>query len=143
MKVHLKSISQIRVRYAETDKMGFAYNGNYLTYFEIGRTDLMRAEGIRYRDLEDAGYQLPVLEASVKYLNSAFYDDLLSIESELCYDRGATLKFEYNIFRDDTIIAKGFTLHMFIKVENKMPVKPPKVFLDALEKISLQANAGN
>ncbi|PIS44167.1 MAG: acyl-CoA thioesterase, partial [Ignavibacteria bacterium CG08_land_8_20_14_0_20_37_9] len=77
----LKHISTIRVRYADTDKMQFVYNGKYLEYFEVGRTELLRSLGLPYSEVEEQGYQLPVVEASVKYKSPAHYDDLLEIET--------------------------------------------------------------
>lgn len=134
MSISLKYKVDIRVRYADTDKMGYLYNGNYFAYFEVGRTELMRNYGMRYSELEDSGYILPLIDTYAKYLKPAFYDDLLTVEAILNYKSGPIIKFEYNIFRDNTIITNGFTTHIFVKGDTRIPVKPPKVFNEIVEK---------
>jgi acyl-CoA thioester hydrolase len=134
--VELKHRVPFRVRYADTDKMGFMYNGNYFAYFEVGRTELMRHYGINYRDLEAAGYSLPLRETFAKYIVPAYYDDLLEVEAILKYDGGALFRFDYNIFRNNSLLTQGFTSHVFMNSESKKAVKPPKVFLEALAMIN-------
>lgn len=126
---------RIRVRYADTDKMGIVYNGNYFTFFEVGRTELMRFHGLSYRDLEKEGFYLPLLESHAKYITPALYDDELDVEATLCFEKKATMKFDYNIYRGDTIISKGYTVHSFMNQETMRPVCPPKSFIDLLENI--------
>ena len=133
--VELKHRIQFRVRYADTDKMGFMYNGNYFAYFEVGRTELMRHYGVNYRDLEAAGYLLPLRESFAKYIEPAYYDDLLEVEAILKYDGGALFRFDYNIFRNNSLLTQGFTLHVFMNAESRKAVKPPKVFLEALANV--------
>lgn len=129
----------IRIRYADTDKMGFAYNGNYLRFFEIGRTELMRHYDLVYSELENEGYQLPLLEAHAYYYNAAVYDDLLEVEATLDLGKiGPKIIFEYRIFRKEEIIAEGSTVHLFMKSETKKACRPPKIFL---EKINLLKNS--
>ncbi|MHB8173076.1 MAG: acyl-CoA thioesterase [Nitrospirota bacterium] len=113
-----------RVTYAETDKMGFVYYGNYLTYFEIGRTELIRSFGRPYSDLENEGFCLPVIETSCKYLKPARYDDLLTIRTEISEFKGVRMGFKYEILRDGEKLAEGTTLHAFVDRQGK-PVKPP------------------
>ena len=74
---------QLRVRYGETDQMGYCYYGNYAQYFEVGRVETLRSLGLSYKQLENEGFMLPVSEFSVKYKSPAFYDDLLSIETTI------------------------------------------------------------
>jgi acyl-CoA thioester hydrolase len=131
-KIILKNTCQIRVRYAETDKMGIVYNGNYLTYFEVARVELMRHTGLPYPEFEKAGYQLPLVESHVNYKTSAFFDDLLNIEAILNFEMKPTLKINYNIFRDNSTIATGYTMHSYYNYILKMPVRPPKIFVNAL-----------
>jgi acyl-CoA thioester hydrolase len=133
--VELKHRVQFRVRYADTDKMGFMYNGNYFAYFEVGRTELMRHYGVNYRDLEALGYLLPLRESFAKYIEPAYYDDLLEVEAILKYDGGALFRFDYNIFRNNSLLTQGFTLHVFMNSESRKAVRPPKVFLEALVKV--------
>ena len=75
------SVSRVRVRYAETDKMGVVYYANYLVWFEVGRTDLLRESGWNYREMEKEGYALPVIEAHCTYRESAKYDDDLEVRT--------------------------------------------------------------
>jgi len=131
--LELSSSTKVRVRYAETDKMGFVYNGMYFTYFEVGRTEMMRKVGLPYSELEKLGYQLPLVSAHVDFKSPAFYDDELEIVAHLKFERRATMKINYNIFRDNSTIAEGYTVHSFINAVTKKPVKPPKVFIEALE----------
>lgn len=123
----------LRVRYADTDKMKIVYNGVYLVYFEVGRTEMLRACGIPYVELEQHGYLLPVLEASVRYKTPAIYDDILAIEAGYNPAPQPLLRIEYTIRRGETIIATGFTVHSFVKADTMRPVKPPKIYTDAIE----------
>ena len=72
---------QIRVRYSETDQMSVVYHGNYAQYFEVGRVESLRALGISYKSMEELGFMLPVVELNIKYLRSAYYDDLITIKT--------------------------------------------------------------
>ncbi len=132
----LSHTTTIRVRYADTDKMQFVYNGKYLEYFEVGRTEVLRNIGLPYSELEKKGYQLPLMEAGLKYKNPAHYDDELNIEATIKELYTAKVHIEYKITRkeDGALIATGFTDHMFIKEDTKRPTKPPQVYIDALKK---------
>lgn len=132
----ISNVTSIRVRYADTDKMQFVYNGKYLEYFEVGRTELLRSTGLVYSLLEKEGYQLPLLEAGLKYKSPAFYDDVLLIEAMIKNLLTAKVHIEYEITResDKKLIATGFTSHMFIRTENKKPTRPPQIYIDALKK---------
>jgi acyl-CoA thioester hydrolase len=128
----------IRIRYADTDMMGFVYNGNYLKFFEIGRTELMRHYNLVYSELEKSGYQLPLTEAYVKYHNAAVYDDLLEIETLLELNSiTSKLKFKYNVLRDNELIASGYTVHIFMKIETKKAVRPPMFFMEGINQIKI------
>lgn len=132
----LSHTSKIRVRYADTDKMQFVYNGKYLEYFEVGRTELLRNVGLPYSNIEKEGYQLPLMEAGLKYKNPAHYDDILLIEAKLEELYSAKVHIEYSITKesDKSLIATGFTTHMFIRTDNKKPTRPPKIYIEALSK---------
>jgi acyl-CoA thioester hydrolase len=127
--------TSIRVRYADTDQMQFAYNGKYLEYFEVGRTELLRSYGLPYNKIEENGYQLPLIEAGVKYKSPAYYDDLLEIESSVEKLYSPKVRIDYKIRREGISdpISEGFTEHVFIKSETKKPVRPPKIYIDALK----------
>ncbi|MCU0427034.1 MAG: acyl-CoA thioesterase [Candidatus Kapabacteria bacterium] len=126
--------SQVRVRYADTDKMKIVYNGNYLIYFEIGRTELLRGCGLPYVELEKAGYLLPVLEAYARYKAPAVYDDLLDIYATYTLERTPTIRIEYIIKRGEEELVSGYTSHAFVTAEGMKPVRPPKIFFDAIER---------
>ena len=136
--IEIRHITEVRVRYADTDKMGFVYNGNYLAYFETGRTETMRAFGLPYTVFEEHGIFLPVVEAHIRYRSPGFYDDVLKIETVMQPERKPTVKFKYNIFRADTTIAEGYTVHSFMNAETGKPVRPPKFFWDKLEQTSVK-----
>lgn len=95
----MKRTSQttVRVRFGETDQMGITYHGSYVVYFEIGRTEFMRSNGLCYADMEADGLSLAVVEMSAKYLKPARYDEELTIETELAEAKGVHVRFDYRI----------------------------------------------
>ena len=112
-------VTELRVRYAETDQMGVVYYANYLVWFEVGRVEFMRSLGFDYKQMEvEDGCILPVVEASCRYKAPARYDDLILIEAGPILLRGSLLKFEYRIFRAATareerlLLAEGETIHI-------------------------------
>ena len=117
----------IRVRYGDTDQMGFAYYGNYLRWFEIGRAEMMRSLGRSYREIESQGVWLPVLEACCRYLSPARYDDEVVIETGVRELRRASVRFGYRILRsaDQELLAQGETEHCFMG-PGERPVRPPE-----------------
>jgi len=123
----IQSRVQVSVRYAETDMMGIVYHGSYLPWFEIGRTTLLKEHGLAYRDLEAAGYRLPVLEVAVKYLKPALYDDELTIVTTLAEKPTLRIRLAYEVYRGADLLATGQTCHAFIDREGR-PVRPPATF---------------
>ena len=114
---------QIRVRYAETDGMGVVYYGNYLTWFEVGRTDLMRQLGESYRDLETKErIYLPVIEVSCRYRSPARYDDVIEIRTKASRPARTQIRFDYELKRveDGVLLASGSTLHVAVTFEGKL-----------------------
>ncbi len=105
------SRTEIRVRYAETDQMGHAHHMNYLAWFELGRTELMRANGVSYAGLEDEGILLPVAHAELDYRQGAGYDELVWIRSRVKQVRSRTVTFAYEAVRaeDEALLARGTT----------------------------------
>ncbi len=103
----------VRVRYAETDQMGYAYYGNYLAWFEVGRCEWLRSLGWSYREMETAGSELPVIEAHCEYRRPARYDDELEIRTRAMLLSPARLKFVYDVVRraDGRLNASGHTVH--------------------------------
>jgi acyl-CoA thioester hydrolase len=125
--------TKFRVRYADTDQMGYVYYGNYAGYFEIGRVEALRSLGISYRELEEEGVMMPVLENYSKYIRPAFYDDLLEIRVMLKEMPSARIRFDYEIFRENgELIHIGHTVLVFVSVETKKIVAPPAAVMDAL-----------
>lgn len=102
--------TDIRVRYAEVDRMGFVHHGNYLAYFEEGRTELLRAAGVTYREIEDAGTLLVVVESAIRHLKPAAYDDLLTVRTRLVEQRRVRLRFEYEVLREGECLTRGHTV---------------------------------
>lgn len=115
---------EFRVRYGDTDQMGFAYYGNYLRWFEIGRAEMLRTLGKTYRELEEEGLRLAVVEARVRYLKPARYDDLLAVETAVEALGRASVRFAYRITRAGETLAHGTTGHCFLDTEGK-PARPP------------------
>jgi acyl-CoA thioester hydrolase len=107
------SVSTLRVRYAETDKMGVVYYANYLVWFEVARADLLRSLGWTYREMEHAGVSLPVIEAHCAYHRPARYDDEIEVRTEGRMLSPVRMEFEYKVFRrDDAVMtASGRTVH--------------------------------
>ena len=91
---------ELRVRYGETDQMGFCYYGNYAQYLEVARVETLRKEGISYKELEQKGILLPVRNYSIKYISPAKYDDLLTINTEIKKLEGSRIVFSYQIHKD-------------------------------------------
>jgi acyl-CoA thioester hydrolase len=127
------SETKIRVRYAETDKMGYVYYGNYAQYYEVGRVEALRQLGMSYKDMEDNGIMLPVLTYSIKYFKPAFYDEELTIKTIIKDIPNTRIVFEYECYNDKGIILnKGETSLVFINRQTNKPTSAPKVFLDLL-----------
>lgn len=98
---------EIRVRYQETDAQGRVHHANYFTYFELGRTELLRAAGYNYAELEREGWMLVVSDISCKYFQPASYDDLLTLRTTIVEARGARVITHYQVLRGDTLLAEG------------------------------------
>jgi acyl-CoA thioester hydrolase len=120
----IQSRVKVTVRYAETDMMGIVYHANYLPWFEVGRTTLLKEIGVPYKKLEEEGFRLPVLEVSAKYIRPAVYDDTLEIVTTLRERPLLRIFLEYEVRRDDELLATGSTTHAFVDREGK-PVRPP------------------
>lgn len=130
----IESRAQVTVRYAETDMMGIVYHGSYLPWFEIGRTTMMKEQGLSYRQFEDEGYHLPVLEIQVKYLRSALYDDVLTIVTRLRERPTLRMNMEYEVYRGDELLATGKSSHAFIDKSGR-PVRPPARFTEKMKQL--------
>ncbi len=126
--------TDIRVRYADTDQMGYVYYGKYAEYFEVGRVELIRSLGISYREIEERGIMLPVVELVIKYLAPAFYDELLSVKSIVPEIPRSSLLTEYEVVKPDGKIAvKGRVKLAFIDQERMRPVRAPGYMVEAMK----------
>ncbi len=118
---------QIRVSYADTDQMGMVYYGNYLTYFERGRTEWLRNKGFTYRDMEAEGIYLPVIECACKYSAPARYDDFITVRTGIAKLGPASVEFGYEILIDGKVLTTGTTKHPFVNRQFR-PVRIPSRF---------------
>ncbi|WP_293904519.1 MULTISPECIES: acyl-CoA thioesterase [unclassified Sphingobacterium] len=126
---------QIRVRYAETDQMGYVYYGNYAAFYEIARTEMLRSTGISYKELEEMGVMLPVAEMKTKYLKPGKYDDLITIRVTIRQKPAVRIIFEYELFNEGgELLNQGETTLVFVNMEKNRPCMPPQVFLDKMSK---------
>jgi acyl-CoA thioester hydrolase len=121
----------VTVRYAESDQMGVAYYSNYLIWFEVARTELMRQRGIPYSEWEKAGLFLPVSECYCKYVTPAHYDETLEVRCSVAEVRTRAVRFEYEILREGSVIAKGHTVHVCTD-RNARPSTMPANLRDTL-----------
>lgn len=122
----------LRVRYGETDQMGYCYYGNYAQYFEVGRVEALRTLGMSYKSLEERGIMLPVSHFEVNYKAPARYDDKLEITTSIVSLKGVRLHFDYTIHVGATLISTGATTLIFVSKENMRPTAPPTDFVELL-----------
>ncbi len=127
--------SSVRVRYRDTDQMGVVYHGVYLEFFETGRTELLRDFGMPYSSIEATGILLPVLEYSSRLIRPARYDDLLTVVSSISQLPTARLFIDYEIYKDDTLLVTGQTVHAFATAGSMKATRPPRDFLTLLQRI--------
>lgn len=127
------SVTTLRVRYAETDKMGVVYYANFLVWFEVARADLLRSLGWTYREMEAAGVSLPVIEAHCTYARPARYDDEIEIRTEGAMLSPVRMRFNYTVRRraDQVIAAQGHTVHAAVDSSGRpcrLPARVREVF---------------
>ena len=136
--------TDIRVRYADTDQMRIVYYGKFFEYFEQGRSDLLRAIGLPYSQIESMGFFLPVIEAHAEYKRSAQYDDLLKVATSLREMPVARIRLEYEVTKDGdpAVIAQGHTIHSFVNAATGKPTRAPARFLEAIEQALRKGGRG-
>jgi acyl-CoA thioester hydrolase len=124
-----RASSSLRVRYAETDQMGVVYYANYFVWFEVARADLLRSLGSSYREMEQAGVTLPVIEAHCRYHRSARYDDELDVRTEGRMLSPVRIEFVYEVVRreDQTVAASGRTVHAAVDSTGKPCRLPDRI----------------
>ncbi|MCC6252999.1 MAG: acyl-CoA thioesterase [Bacteroidia bacterium] len=128
-----ESETYVRVRYAETDRMGYVYYGNYSEYYEVGRVEALRQLGMSYREMEDSGIMLPVLSFSIKYYKPAYYDDLLRVKTIIAELPKTRIKFIYQIYNaNNVLLNEGETTLVFVKIQTGKPCMAPEAFLQKL-----------
>jgi acyl-CoA thioester hydrolase len=120
--------TRVRVRYAETDQMGVVYHSNYLIWFEVGRVEFIRHLGLNYKQMEEEGCGIAVVDVHARFKAPARYDDELIIETRLLAARGAVVKFGYRILRvgDGALLCEGETMHVCVGKDMKKMCLPPK-----------------
>lgn len=129
------SETQIRVRYGETDRMGYMYYGHYPEYFEVSRTDMIRSLGLSYRDIEDMGIIMPVRSLHVDYKNPARYDELLVVKSIMNKLPEIKLDIDYEIYNEQNqLVCKGNTILAFVDAKTRKPRRAPEFFLEKVRK---------
>lgn len=126
---------EIRIRYGETDQMGFCYYGNYAQFLEVARVETLREQGISYKELEENGILLPVRNYSIKYIAPAKYDDIIQINTEISDIKNSQIIFKYSIYLEQKLIATAITELVFVSKENYKPMKAPADFKFLAEKI--------
>ena len=125
---------QLRVRYSETDQMKVVYHGNYLPYFEIGRVEWLRNQGISYKSLEDVGIGLPIASLQLNYKKSAIYDDELTITTKFKSYSGVKIDFECEIHnQNNELLTTAYFLLVFIDLNTGRPISPPQNVMDIIE----------
>jgi acyl-CoA thioester hydrolase len=123
------SETKVRVRYGETDQMGYAYYGVYAMYYEVARVESLRQLGLTYKELEEMDVMLPVLENHTKFISPAYYDDEIKIVTTIRQKPGVRIKFEYELFNiEGKLINQGETLLAFVDKRTGRPRKPPEAF---------------
>ena len=126
--------TQIRVRYGETDQMGYLYYGHYAQYFEVGRAETIRSLGISYKEMEtDLGIMMPVMSLQMRYVRPALYDELLTIRTTLRQLPESTMTFHHEIFNEKKKLVNGGSVKLcFVDMKSGKTVAPPQYLLDKL-----------
>jgi len=129
----IKNQTNIRVRYGETDQMGYVYYGNYAQFFEVGRVEWLRALGVSYKSLEESGIMLPVIKLNINYMKPAKYDDLLTITTIMTNKPLVKIEFDFEVHNENNeLLTTGFTSLVFMDMKKNKPIKAPKYLLDQI-----------
>ena len=128
--------TRLRVRYAEIDAQGHVNNAVYLSYFEVGRVEWLRSAGLSYRELEARGYGIVVVEVLAHYRKAAFFDDELTLRTELADLSRASMRFEYVVSRDGEVLVTGHTRHACVDLATGKPIRVPEDLLVAAREAS-------
>ncbi|NOR87122.1 MAG: YbgC/FadM family acyl-CoA thioesterase [Bacteroidales bacterium] len=133
----LEFTTQIRVRYAEVDQSGFVYNGNYATYYEVGRSEALRQMGHTYKEMEDSGIVMPLINQYSRFYKPAIYDDLLTIVTTIPEVPKAKIQFDYKIFNENRVLLnEGSNVLVFLNKKRGRPQRAPEWFVNLFQKYS-------
>lgn len=125
--------TQIRVRYGETDQMGYVYYGNYAEYYEVARVEMLRTLGTSYKEMEASKIMMPVLELTCKYIKPARYDELITIKVTIPTKPTLRIKFQYELYNEkEELINVGETTLVFINMDKNKPCLPPPDFMSRI-----------
>lgn len=123
-----------RVRYGETDQMGYVYYGNYAQFFEMGRVEWLRQLNVSYKSMENSGVMLPVLNLNVNYIKPAKYDDLLTVKTTLKKIPSVRIEFDFEVFNEkNVLLTTGFTSLVFIDMKKNRPMRCPDYLLEKIK----------
>ena len=126
--------TKLRVRYAETDQMGYMYYGNYATFYEVGRVEMLRSLGMTYKSMEDSGIMMPVLDLKCKFIKPALYDEEITINVVMARMPSVRIHFAYQLFNEkQELINEGETTLVFIDIKRNKPCLPAPDFLQRLQ----------
>jgi acyl-CoA thioester hydrolase len=125
--------TKVRVRYGETDQMGYVYYGNYAEYYEVARVEMLRSLGMDYASMENSGVMMPVLELNCKYIKPALYDQEITIKTTIQDLPGVRIHFKYELFNEaGDLINLGATTLVFVDMAKNKPCLPPENFMEKL-----------
>lgn len=127
------SETKVRVRYGETDQMGYMYHGNYAQYYEIGRVDALRQLGLSYKKMEEAGVMMPVMEIQCKFIKPALYDDEIRIRTIMKELPGVRIRFEFELFNEkNDLLHTAFVQLVFVRSSDMRPIRCPENLMKVL-----------
>lgn len=130
----LKNETFLRVRYSETDQMGYCYYGNYAQYCEVGRVEALRELGMAYKELEERGIMLPVSEFHINYKRPAKYDDLIKVVTFIRSLKGPRIVFDYELYNEkNELLVSASTTLVFVAKDTMRPIAPPNYFTELLK----------
>lgn len=126
--------TKLRVRYAETDQMGYMYYGNYATFYEVGRVEMLRSIGMTYKSMEESGIMMPVLDMKSKFIKPALYDEEITIRVLIAKKPSVRIHFSYELFNEkQELINEAETTLVFIDIKRNRPCLPPAEFVERLQ----------
>lgn len=126
---------KLRVRYKDTDTMGIVHHANFITFYEVARTEMLRAFGRTYREMEDMGTMMPILGVDIEYFKPAYYDDLLTIKVVVAEMPKVRMVFDHEVYNEEgELLNKGRVTTAFVNGETRRATRAPKWFRELLEK---------